>query len=151
MSSSEWLREKSFSLRGFHEEDFKEEEHEEPEHNYAKRNSTQLPKKRVRQKDARTIPPRGYEWAQLGGTVVRIIINYTLYVSCTLTSLRGMLNHGLFDCSDTRLFGNNQYYDYDITVRVPHFLSKYFVSSKKCHPLKSPNIRIVDNWNIILL
>ena len=41
MSSSEWLREKSFSLRGFHEEDFKEEEHEEQEHNYAKRNSTQ--------------------------------------------------------------------------------------------------------------
>ena len=29
-----------------------------------------------------------------------------------------MLNNGLFDCSDTKLFGNNQYYDYDITVRV---------------------------------
>ena len=117
-SSSEWLREKSFSLRGFHEEDFKGEEHEEQEHNYAKRNSTQLPKKRVRQKDARTIPPRGYEWAQLGGAVVRIILNYTLYVSCTLTNLRGMLNNGLFDCPDTKLFGNNKYYDYDITVRV---------------------------------
>ena len=136
MSSSEWLREKSFSLRGFHEEDFKEEEHEEPEHNYAKRNSTQLPKKRVRQKDARTIPPRGYEWAQLGGAIVRIIINYTLYVSCTLTSLRGMLNHGLFDCSDTRLFGNNQYYDYDITVRVSTNFIKMLCILKKLPPFK---------------
>ena len=29
-----------------------------------------------------------------------------------------MLNNGLFDCPDTKLFGNNKYYDYDITVRV---------------------------------